>query len=281
MNEAVFFGLGLLMGAGVAWTLGVRRGGLRVTKQLAAFVQGLKGGNLPDPSRTSSGEIAELREMRKLLHEGWAPRGSDDEDPARRALTRIAGFLRNRVELPLLEGLDGNTGDLRKGVDSALVAVEDLEFFLEDLPAPEAPSVMNLGSIVQDVTREFAGQSDVMVKVRSPQDAVRVRVEPDPVKDAIFLILHNAAEFGGEQPVDVTVGTEGGRAYLKILDRGPGFTEESLLRCMDPFYSTSLEGLGLGLPHARRALNSQGGEILLRNGKDGGAEVEIRFPLAD
>jgi signal transduction histidine kinase len=81
--------------------------------------------------------------------------------------------------------------------------------------------------------------------------------------------------------VQLTLGEEGGRAFLRVQDSGPGFTAEALLKAMDPFYSTSPGGLGLGLPHARRAVNSQGGEVFLRNGERGGAEVEIRLPLAE
>jgi two-component system C4-dicarboxylate transport sensor histidine kinase DctB len=109
---------------------------------------------------------------------------------------------------------------------------------------------------------------------------VKVRIEPEPLKDAVFLILHNAAEFGGGRPVQVTLGVEGGKASVRVRDSGPGFSAEALLKAMDPFYSTSSSGLGLGLPHARRAVNSQGGELLLRNPDGGGAEVEIRLPQA-
>jgi two-component system C4-dicarboxylate transport sensor histidine kinase DctB len=135
--------------------------------------------------------------------------------------------------------------------------------------------------VVQDVTREFATQSDLMIKVQSPQEPVNVSIDPEPLKDAIFLILHNAGEFGGGRPVQVAMGIEGGRASVRIRDSGPGFSAEALLKAMDPFYSTSPSGLGLGLPHARRAVNGQGGEVFLRNPEGGGAEVEIRLPLAE
>jgi two-component system sensor histidine kinase TtrS len=105
-------------------------------------------------------------------------------------------------------------------------------------------------------------------------------VEPEPIKDAIFLVLHNAGEFGEGQPVQVTLGADGGKAHVRIRDEGPGFSAEALLKAMDPFYSTSPGGLGLGLPHARKVVNSQGGEVFLRNGETGGAEVEIVLPMA-
>jgi len=281
MIEVLFLGLGILVGATVAWLAGVKRGGRKIQDQLASLAQGLRGGNLPDSTRTSSIEVPEIREILGLLSTEWVPQGPEREDGTRRALSRMALYLRHRVESPLLAGLDGSVGELRNGAEEALDAVEDLEFFLEDPPAPQEPETRNLVDVVQEVTREFANQSTVLVKVRSPQGPIRVRVEPEPLKDAIFLILHNAGEFGGGQPVQATLGAEAGKAHLWIRDQGPGFTAEALLKAMDPFYSTSPGGLGLGLPHARRAVNSQGGELFLRNGEGGGAEVEIQLPLAD
>ena len=280
MTEAVFLGLGSVIGAIVGWWLGAKRGGRRIQDQLAALTQGLQAGNLPDPERTSPDEVPEIREMRRCLSAGWAPRSPEEVDLTRRALGRIALFLRHRVEAPLLAGLDGGERELRNGADEALAGVEDLEFFLEDPPGPQEPEVRNLADVVQEVTRDFASQSTVLVKVQAPQGPVGVRIEPEPLKDAIFLILHNAAEFGGGHPVEVTLGAEGGKARLRFRDKGPGFSAEALSRAMDPFYSTSREGLGLGLPHARRAINSQGGEVFLRNGEGGGAEVEVLLPLA-
>ncbi|NIR79685.1 MAG: two-component sensor histidine kinase, partial [Gemmatimonadetes bacterium] len=47
---------------------------------------------------------------------------------------------------------------------------------------------------------------------------------------------------------------EGDRAKIIVRDRGEGFSEEAFARAFDPFYSTSDEGLGLGLPHARKVI---------------------------
>lgn len=280
MTEAMFLGLGIVLGAAVAWVVGVQHGGKRILSQLASLVQGLRAGNLPDPARTSPAEATPIKELRELLAGEWTRIGPDREDETRRALGRIARYLRHRVESPLLEGLEGGTSAMKTAADEALGAVEDLEFFLEDPPVSREPETRNLTDVVQEVTREFAGQSAVLVKVRSPQEPLRVRIEPEPIKDAIFLLLHNAAEFGGEGPIQVTLGAEAGGAHLCVQDGGPGFTAEALLKAMDPFYSTSPSGLGLGLPHVRKAVNSQGGEIFLRNAEKGGAEVEIKLPLA-
>ena len=109
---------------------------------------------------------------------------------------------------------------------------------------------------------------------------MRAKVNGAALMDALYLVLHNAARFGGGTTVDVTVVKEGGRAVVKVRDRGKGFTEEAFKRAFDPFYSSVADGLGLGLPHARKVVEGMGGAIELRNVPDGGAEVEISFPGA-
>lgn len=281
MTEMVFTAIGLVVGALMTWRLATKRGQGEVLEQIASLEEGLTAGNVPNPARTSQDEAPEVRKLRKTLARKLASDTRAEDDEALKALSRIAQYLRHRVESPLLEGLESGTAGLRSAADEALGAVEDLEFFLEDPPPPQEPATHNLAELVQEVTREFADQSPVLVKVRSPQEPIRVRVEAEATKDAIFLILHNGGEFGGGEPIDVTLGCDGGKARLIIEDRGPGFTADALIKAMDPFYSTSQAGLGLGLPHARRALNGQGGELFLRNAEGGGAEVEIRLPLAD
>ena len=133
---------------------------------------------------------------------------------------------------------------------------------------------------MQQTTRDFAQDQAVGVRVSLDGRPVRAKVNGAALMDALYLVLHNAARFGGGATVDVTVITEGDRAVMKVRDRGPGFTEEAFKRAFDPFYSSAADGLGLGLPHARKVVEGMGGSIELRNVPDGGAEVEISFPGA-
>jgi signal transduction histidine kinase len=225
--------------------------------------------------------VPAVLELRRLLARSWVPRGLERDAAIRHALGRIAVYLRRRVEAPLLTGLEGDGEVLREGADAALDAVEDLEFFLEDIPTTPTLVPRNLQEVMREVTKEFAAQSPVLVKVNAPEEPIRVRIEPESLKDAVFLVLHNAGDFGGGAPVGVTLGRSGGKARLWIRDQGPGFTAEALLEAMNPLYTTSTEGLGMGLHHARRVVEAQGGEILLRNPEGGGAEVEIVLPGAE
>ncbi len=191
----------------------------------------------------------------------------------------MSAFLKENVRGPLAgAGPDADVAELRERIARALGALQDVDFFLH---APEAERrSVDVVPLVRQVTREFASDQGVGVRLQLDEPMLRAEVADQVLMDALYLILHNAARFGGGRTIDVTVRTSEERARIVVRDRGEGFSEEAFRRAFDPFYSTSPEGLGLGLPHARRLVEEMGGAIEIRNVPDGGAEVEMSFPRA-
>lgn len=74
---------------------------------------------------------------------------------------------------------------------------------------------------------------------------------------------------------------DAGHACLQVLDRGPGLAPDIAGRLFEPFFTTRVDGLGLGLNICRSIVESMGGETLARNRDDGGALFEIRLPRVD
>ena len=199
------------------------------------------------------------------------------EEAFRLALSRIGAYLRENVDAPLAAAFQDRSMSLRRAAEDAVAAIDDLHFFLED-PAGEIRED-DLTRIVKDAVQAYESEWDVSV-LFSSKGPVPVRVDPDALLDALYLILHNAAVFSGGKGLVAAVSNDGEWGRALIQDEGPGFTAEALSKAYDPFYTTSEGGLGLGLSHARRAVELQGGLIHLRNRPEGGAEVEISVPLA-
>ena len=201
-----------------------------------------------------------------------------DADAAfRLALSRIGAYLRENVDGPLAAAFQDRSLSLRRAAEEAVGAIDDLHFFLED-PEGEIRED-DLTRIVKDAVQAYESEWDISV-LFSSKGPVPVRVNPDALLDALYLILHNAAVFGDGKGLVSTISSDGEWGRVLIQDEGPGFSAEALSRAYDPFYTTSEGGLGLGLSHARRAVELQGGAIHLRNRPEGGAEVEISVPLA-
>ncbi len=241
-------------------------------ERLREMVAALSRGRLPEAPAPGTPEA----ELRAALEDGWAPREAERLRALEEAVGRVGAFLDRHVREPLRgAGPDADVGELRERIERALGSLQDLEFYLEE--AGGEAQGQNVSSLVQQVTREFAQDQEVLVRLRM-SGPVRAQVSGPAFMDALYLLLHNAARFGDGTPVEVTVEEVDPHARIVVRDQGPGFSEEAFKRAFDPFYSTTPDGLGLGLPHARRTLEAMGGEVELRNAPDGGAEVEIRLP---
>jgi len=220
-----------------------------------------------------------LADLQKALESGWTPRDQERQLALREAVGRVGAFLDMAVRAPLADvPADADPRELRERIERALGALQDLDFFSKE-PALDGER-RDLPALVQQVTREFAQDQRVGVRISLDDKPVRAKVNAASFMDALYLVLHNAARFGGGTTVDVAVLHEGGSARVQVKDRGPGFSAEAFQRAFDPFYSTAEDGLGLGLPQARRLVEGMGGKIELRNVPAGGGEVDISFPSA-
>ena len=193
------------------------------------------------------------------------------------SLSRIGAYLRKNVDGPLSDAFKDRRLSLRKAAEDAVAAIEDLHFFLDDPSG--AIGEDDLTRVVKEAVKDYEADWDQSIRLSS-SGPVRVRTNTEALLDALYLILHNAGVFAQGKGVVATVSSDGEWGRVLIEDEGPGFTAEALSRAYDPFYTTSEGGLGLGLSHARKVVELQGGSIHLRNGPDGGAEVEIALPLA-
>jgi len=244
-----------------------------VEREVRGALVAVAEGRIPD-SEGMDGLTAEL--VRALEH-GWAPRDTERRAALVDAVGRVTRFLDRQVREPLAGASPGaDAAELRERIGHALGALEDVDFFLRD--ADHESVGTDLVSLAQQVSREFAADHAVTVRMKLGAPTLRATARTEPLMDALYLVLHNAARFGGGSVIDLTVVQEDGHPRIRIRDRGPGFSEEAFKRAFDPFYSESEEGLGLGLPHARRAVEAMGGTVVLRNVPDGGAEVEITLP---
>jgi signal transduction histidine kinase len=265
--------IGLSVGRASGRKSGLEDGTRETAERLRAVVEAVRRGKIPSDVAAGTPEAA----LQQALRDGWAPREAERQAALREAVGRVSSFLQRSVREPLTGFSErADAAELRERIARALGALEDLDFFVRE--ADEAREGTDLSALAQRVSKEFVTDQGLGVRLMLSGAAVRATVNPAALMDALYLVLHNASRFGMGQTVDLAVQGDGGRARITVRDRGAGFSEEAFRRAFDPFYSTSEDGLGLGLPHARKVIEGMGGRIDLRNVPDGGAEVEISFP---
>ncbi|MFY0527591.1 MHYT domain-containing protein [Archangium gephyra] len=94
-------------------------------------------------------------------------------------------------------------------------------------------------------------------------------------------LLANAARYGQGNPVDVTVRTQNGEAWLVVRDRGIGIAPEALKRIFERFEraaSRNFGGLGLGLYIVRQIVEAHGGTITVESELGVGSTFTVKLP---
>jgi signal transduction histidine kinase len=80
--------------------------------------------------------------------------------------------------------------------------------------------------------------------------------------------------------VEVRAAVVDGMVCVVVSDNGPGIPAEKLASVFDPYFTTKVEGSGLGLWIAQQIVTAHGGGLTAQNGPAGGAVLTMRLPLS-
>ena len=133
----------------------------------------------------------------------------------------------------------------------------------------------------------FNASGTVLEPLALPTDPVWTKGDAGALEQLFLNILLNAAEASGAgMRAGVELERADGTVHVSIWDRGKGIAPEQMDRIFEPFYSTSPEGTGLGLPIARRIARAHGGELEIESRPGGGTTARITLrstakPAAD
>ncbi|MEX2526240.1 MAG: ATP-binding protein [Gemmatimonadota bacterium] len=110
-----------------------------------------------------------------------------------------------------------------------------------------------------------------------------VPVPPGRVDQIVTNLLANAADAlkpGGGGTVELRAWAEGGAVMVEVADDGPGVDPALGETIFQPFVTGKADsgGTGLGLAISRRLARAMGGDLLMRNGADGGAVFTLVLP---
>ncbi len=148
---------------------------------------------------------------------------------------------------------------------------------------------LELGALVRRTAEDYRPlmqDRGLDLAVRIPPGPIPVKGDPARLTQVFGNLLNNAAKFtpaGGR--VELTLGTEGGRAVAHVRDTGPGIAPELLPSLFQPFtqgkqtLARSEGGLGLGLSLVKGLVALHGGEVSVSTGERG-ADFAVSLALA-
>lgn len=125
--------------------------------------------------------------------------------------------------------------------------------------------------------------SKATIDVNIPKDLPDVIADSSALKEVLSCVLGNSIDTSAEanasrillsaEQVDTSV-------RITVEDFGEGIRQADLERVFNPFFTTKIRGIGLGLPIARRVIDEHGGKIWLESKEGKGTRVHIDLPIA-
>jgi len=122
---------------------------------------------------------------------------------------------------------------------------------------------------------------DLVIDV--PPDLPQICVDRPAMIQALDNIVDNAIKYSTtEKHLAVSARANGKSVTLTVRDRGTGIPRKDLSRVFERFYrggNVTVSGSGLGLPIAKRIVESHGGRIQVRSAIGSGTEVDVTLPI--
>jgi len=131
-----------------------------------------------------------------------------------------------------------------------------------------------------------ATAGDIEIIVGVPAYLPPVRVDPIRFRQILRNLLSNAVKFsprGGKVTVGAAVRPDGD-IELSVTDTGIGMAHDEILVALSPFqqvdgsWSRRYQGLGIGLPLAKRLLDLHGGELQIASEPGAGTTMTVILP---
>jgi two-component system sensor histidine kinase KdpD len=122
------------------------------------------------------------------------------------------------------------------------------------------------------------------LEVDMAADLPLIKMDARMFAQALCNILHNACTYSPQgSTVKLSAVVVDGVLEVRVRDHGPGIPEGAEVRIFDKFYrapGSPAGGTGLGLTITQGFVRAQGGMVTARTHPDGGAEFEVRIPVA-
>jgi len=154
--------------------------------------------------------------------------------------------------------------------------------------APLEQQEVDLNSVVNEVFAFLSAQAlarGVTLSTRLTSPSPSVSGDRIQLQQVILNLVMNAMDAlgtgGGRERTVIgqTALVAGGLAEVSILDFGSGLPPDKTKQIFQPFFTTKVSGMGMGLSIARTIIERHGGRIWAENRPTGGAAFRFTLPL--
>ena len=139
---------------------------------------------------------------------------------------------------------------------------------------------VNLGQHQTNHTARKNGHK-ISIEFNNSPSPVVMTIDADQIEDAILNLISNAIEAieaEGKISIQFDEITHTDEVVIQIKDDGKGISSENLRRIFSPFFTTSENGTGLGLPAVQRIARAHGGRVEVESTVGQGSIFTLRLP---
>ena len=202
----------------------------------------------------------------------------------RNPLVAIGGFARSLLSSPAVRDVA-----TRESLGIIVTEVRRLESIVREVlsysrPAPPRIGSVSLAALAKEALDLLGWElhhAGVASRIEEALQTPPAAADGDQVFQAVVNLLRNAVQAmpqGGEVIVRLRGVPHG--VEMAIADTGVGMTPEVLAHALEPFYTTTPSGSGLGLTIASQIARDHQGEIRIETREKEGTTVTLRLPAA-
>lgn len=163
--------------------------------------------------------------------------------------------------------------NMQKIVESTLDFARPIQL---DIKEEELKGIID--KVVQ-TCKTKAEESGVKLSVQIPTVSMKIATDPHHMERALMNLLANSIEASrAGQDVVISAENKGPHLVIRIKDHGTGMDKETLENIFVPFYTKKKKGTGLGMPIAKKIVESHSGKLMILSRTGQGTEFVIHLP---
>lgn len=179
---------------------------------------------------------------------------------------------------------------IREYLEMATEEIEQANSIITDFlalihPGAEGLQFVSFNQLVEDLVQlvgNVATMVNISVVMKLDEQVPLCMMDDKLVKQAVLNILRNAIQSmsqGGRITVETSYLPESDEISVSVSDTGEGIRQEDLSRIFTPFFSTRVDGSGLGLTLTNRIVQHHNGRIDVASKLGKGTTVTLIFPV--
>jgi C4-dicarboxylate-specific signal transduction histidine kinase len=193
-------------------------------------------------------------------------------------------FDRGKIDRAILKQLLGDIAEASRRAGEVIKVIRGMA-----RKGKSTRRLLNLNTVITDTLRLV--HSDILIRetaVVTEFDSHLPEVEADPVQiqQVLLNLIMNALDAVSLLPttqrriIISTHRTEESSAEVTVRDFGAGLPTDGSKKVFDHFFSTKVEGMGMGLTIARSIVEAHAGTLTAEAAEGGGARFFFRLPAA-